>query len=107
MTGKTAAQGGVRFYQMDNEIGKSLHFKASLKTSSFFFCLKGIWHITHFDLHPNPVTYDEIWNRTVWYASAVKIADSSAQVFGPSQEYKNYHSVFEVSSNKPKKNCVQ
>ena len=43
----------------------------------------GLWHSTHRDVHPAPVTYDEAWRRTVEYASAIKDADPSAQVWGP------------------------
>ena len=42
-----------------------------------------IWHGTHFDVHPKPLTYDELWNYTVKYGSAIKKQDSSTLVFGP------------------------
>ena len=47
-----AASGGVRYYALDNE--------------------PMLWNSTHRDVHPQPLTYDEIWQRTVTYASAVK-----------------------------------
>lgn len=59
----TAAQGGVRDYALDNE--------------------PMLWNSTHRDIHPQPLTYDEIWQRTVDYATAVKQQDPAARVFGP------------------------
>ena len=59
----SAANGGVRNYALDNE--------------------PMLWNSTHRDVHPQPLTYDEIWQRTVAYASAVKAQDPAAQVFGP------------------------
>ncbi len=55
--------GGVRFYNLDNE--------------------PMLWNSTHRDVHPNPVTYDELRDRTYQYAAAVKQADSTAQTLGP------------------------
>jgi hypothetical protein len=34
-------------------------------------------------VHPNPATYDEIWGKTVDYASAIKQQDAGALVTGP------------------------
>jgi hypothetical protein len=59
----TAANGGVRYYALDNE--------------------PMLWNSTHRDVHPQPLTYNEIWQRTVAYASAVKAQDPQAMVFGP------------------------
>jgi hypothetical protein len=41
-----------------------------------------IWHTTHRDVHPRPCGYDELWDRTVRYAEAIKRADPSAKVAG-------------------------
>jgi hypothetical protein len=59
----TAANGGVQFYNLDNE--------------------PMLWNSTHRDVHPNPTTYDEMKTRTELYAAAVKAADPSAQTLGP------------------------
>jgi hypothetical protein len=59
-----AAQGGVQFYQMDNEPSG--------------------WGNTHRDIHPNPLSYDELRDRTYQYASMVKATDSTAKILGPS-----------------------
>ncbi len=52
LTGKygTAAQGGVQFYNLDNE--------------------PMLWPYTHRDVHPELTTYDEISSRTLAYAAA-------------------------------------
>jgi hypothetical protein len=66
MIGKygTAAQGGVKIYQLDNEPSD--------------------WYETHRDVHPAQLTYDELRDRTFQYASAIKQADPTAQTLGPS-----------------------
>ena len=58
-----AASGGVRFYALDNE--------------------PMLWNDTHRDVHPQPVTYDELRDRTYQYAAALKAADPTAQTLGP------------------------
>lgn len=58
-----ADNGGVRFYNMDNE--------------------PMLWFATHQDVHPNPVSYDEIRDKTYQYAAAVKMADPASNVIGP------------------------
>ena len=59
----TAAQGGVAFYSLDNE--------------------PMLWNQTHRDVHPEPVSYDELRDRTVQYAAAIKAADPTAATLGP------------------------
>ena len=59
----TAGNGGVRYYALDNE--------------------PMLWNSTHRDMHPAPLTYDEIWQRTVTYASAIKAQDPGAKILGP------------------------
>jgi len=65
LTGKygTAADGGVMFYNLDNE--------------------PMLWNDTHRDVHPDPVDYDEMRDRTYEYGAAIKAADPSAQTLGP------------------------
>ncbi|HTZ59001.1 MAG TPA: glycoside hydrolase family 44 protein [Acidobacteriaceae bacterium] len=60
----TAANGGVKFYQLDNEPYG--------------------WSNTHRDVMPNGATYPTITQLGEQYAAAVKQADSSAMVLGPS-----------------------
>ena len=59
----TAANGGVQFYNLDNE--------------------PMLWDGTHRDVHPQPTSYDEMRDRTLEYAAAIKAADSTAQTLGP------------------------
>ncbi len=59
----SAATNGVSYYDLDNE--------------------PMLWNSTHRDVHPSPVSYDEILNRTYQYAAAVKTADPSAKTLGP------------------------
>ncbi len=42
-----------------------------------------LWNSTHRDVHPGAVGYDEAWDRTVKYATAIKQADPTAYVWGP------------------------
>jgi len=53
---------GKRYFSLDNEIN--------------------LWSSTHRDLHPAAVTYDEVWQRTLDYAPALKAADPNAFVMG-------------------------
>ena len=61
----TAASGGVRFYNLDNE--------------------PMLWGDTHRDVHPSPTSYDEMKTRTQAYAAAIKAADAAAQTLGPAE----------------------
>jgi Glycoside hydrolase family 44 len=61
----TASQGGVSFYMMDNE--------------------PSLWQSTHPDIYPiNALSYDVLVTLTEAYASAVKQADATGAVMGPS-----------------------
>ena len=60
----TAAQGGVPIYELDNE--------------------PVLWAHTHRDVHPELVTYDELGDKGTATAAAIKAADPSAAVLGPS-----------------------
>jgi hypothetical protein len=59
----TAANGGVMFYDLDNE--------------------PMLWNSTHRDVHPDPTTYDEMRSSTWAYAAAIKSADPTAKTLGP------------------------
>jgi len=45
----------------------------------------GIWNDTHRDVHPEPLSYDELWERTRDYASAVKKVAPDLLVAGPAE----------------------
>ena len=59
-----AGRGGVRIYGLDNE--------------------PALWSEAHRDVHPSPQTYDELTRKSTATAAAVKRADRSAAVLGPS-----------------------
>ncbi|HVP69291.1 MAG TPA: glycoside hydrolase family 44 protein [Anaeromyxobacteraceae bacterium] len=42
-----------------------------------------LWNSTHRDVHPEPPSYEEVLERTVAYASAVRRADPDAVIAGP------------------------
>jgi hypothetical protein len=44
-----------------------------------------IWSRTHRDVHPDPLGYDELLQRTIDYASAVRRADPGAMIAGPAE----------------------
>ena len=53
---------GVQYWALDNE--------------------PALWNSTHRDVHPQPLTYDELWERTVQYAEAIRRADPTAKIAG-------------------------
>ncbi len=64
LTFGSAAQGGVTYYQLDNEPGG--------------------WGNTHRDVLPNGADYDTIFDLGSQYAAMIKATDPTAQVMGPS-----------------------
>jgi Glycoside hydrolase family 44 len=59
----SAANGGVAIYDLDNE--------------------PEWWYGVHKDVHPIPMSYDEVTNKGLSYAKAIKDADPTAEVSGP------------------------
>ena len=59
----TAANGGVLFYDLDNE--------------------PMLWNSSHRDVHPAPTSYEEMRTLTYAYAPAMKIVDAGVQILGP------------------------
>jgi len=58
----TAANGGVAIYDLDNE--------------------PEYWNAVHKDVHPMPMTYDELTTKGLTYAQAIKAQDPTALVSG-------------------------
>lgn len=56
---------GVAMYILDNE--------------------PNLWHTTHRDVHPDPLTYDELLDRTTRYGRAIRDADPEAVIAGPAE----------------------
>jgi hypothetical protein len=44
-----------------------------------------LWHGTHRDVHPDPLSYDELLDRTIRYGSAIRAADPEAVIAGPAE----------------------
>ncbi len=44
-----------------------------------------LWNSTHRDVHPQPVGYDELLDRTIRYGSAIRKADPDAKIAGPAE----------------------
>jgi len=44
-----------------------------------------LWNSTHRDVHPDPVGYDELLERTLAYGSAVRKADPQGVIAGPAE----------------------
>lgn len=61
----------VRFFAMDNE--------------------PDIWGTTHYDVHPSCTTYDEIRDKYIEYASAVRAVAPQAELLGPVSCCWNYY----------------
>jgi hypothetical protein len=45
----------------------------------------GLWHETHRDVHPDPASYDELLEKTIAYAAAIRRADPEAVIAGPAE----------------------
>ena len=56
---------GVQMYFIDNE--------------------PSLWSSTHRDVHPDPLTYDELLDRTIRYGTAIRSADPQARIAGPAE----------------------
>jgi hypothetical protein len=66
-----AAEGGVRYYAMDNE--------------------PDLWPYVHTDIRPAQLSYDQLLSIFLDYATAVKAVDPTAQITGPvSWGWSNY-----------------
>jgi hypothetical protein len=45
----------------------------------------GLWWRNHRDIHPEPVSYDELVQRTIAYGTAIRRADPHATIAGPAE----------------------
>jgi hypothetical protein len=64
--GTAATTTGIKYYLLDNEYS--------------------VWRGTHRDVHPLPTTYDEIYEKIVAYATAIRAVDPTAKI-GLGEEY--------------------
>ena len=60
--GPATATTGIKYYILDNE--------------------PSLWYSTHRDVHPSPATYDELFDKIVTYATAIRAADPTAKIAG-------------------------
>jgi hypothetical protein len=60
--GASTSSTGIKYYLLDNE--------------------PSLWYSTHRDVHPNPATYDEMYDKIVAYATAIRAADPNAKIAG-------------------------
>jgi hypothetical protein len=44
-----------------------------------------LWNSTHRDVHPEPVSYDELLDRTIRYATEIRSADPDGLIAGPAE----------------------
>ena len=58
--GPSTIASGIKYYVLDNE--------------------PSIWNFTHRDVHPNPLTYQEMYDKVVAYATAVRQVDPAAKI---------------------------
>ncbi len=63
--GGASTSNGIKYYILDNE--------------------PSLWYSTHRDVHPNPPTYQEMYNKIVAYATAIRAADPNAKIVGPEE----------------------
>lgn len=63
MLGDSTSPKGIQGYSLDNE--------------------PALWHHTHSRIHPKPVTGDELAEKSIEMAKAVKAIDPNAEIFGP------------------------
>jgi len=61
----------------DQKRGRKLVFEYILDNET------GLWNSTHRDVHPEPVTYDELLEKTIAYGTAIRKADPDAIIAGP------------------------
>jgi hypothetical protein len=58
--GTSSSATGIKYYVLDNE--------------------PSAWVGTHRDVHPNPTTYDEMWEKIAAYATVVRAVDPAAKI---------------------------
>ena len=63
--GAASTSTGIKYYVLDNE--------------------PSLWNSTHRDVHPNPSTYQEMYNKIVAYAGAIRAVDPAAKIVGPEE----------------------
>ncbi len=60
--GPASSATGIKYYILDNE--------------------PSLWYSTHRDVHPSPAAYQEMYNKIVAYATAIRATDPNAKIAG-------------------------
>jgi mannan endo-1,4-beta-mannosidase len=74
--GPASSKTGVKWYELDNE--------------------PGCWPSTHPRIHPQPVTCQELVQKSIAVASAIKAVDPTAKILGPSST--NFYDANEIGA---------
>ncbi len=61
----------------ETKLGKKIVFEWILDNEP------GLWNSTHRDVHPEPLTYDELLEKTIAFGTAIRKADPNAVIAGP------------------------
>lgn len=77
MTPEEVGEWVAKIRAADQKRGKRLVFEYILDNEP------GLWNTTHRDVHPEPMTYDELLEKTIAYATAIRKADPDAIIAGP------------------------
>lgn len=67
----------TKMREADKKRGKRLVYEYILDNEP------GLWSTTHRDVHPDPMTYDELLEKTIAFATAIRKADPDAIIAGP------------------------
>lgn len=77
MTPEEVGEWVAKIRAADQKRGKRLVFEYILDNEP------GLWNTTHRDVHPEPMSYDELLEKTIAYATAIRKADPDAIIAGP------------------------
>lgn len=76
-TPEDAAEFVARVRAYEKRIGKKVVFEWILDNEP------GLWNSTQRDVHPDPLTYDELLEKTIAFGTAIRKADPEAMIAGP------------------------
>ncbi len=79
MSPEEVGQWVAKIKEEDKKRGKKLVYEYILDNEP------ALWDSTHRDVHPEPLTYDELLERTIAYGTAVRKADPDAIIAGPAE----------------------
>lgn len=77
MTPEEVGEWVTKIREADKKRGKRLVYEYILDNEP------GLWSTTHRDVHPDPMTYDELLSKTIAFGTAIRKADPDAIIAGP------------------------